>query len=310
MKLTAALLLSIPLIAWAATPAREDRRAVPTLWPFEAPEVVAIPAGGFVQGSDRAERDYAYRLDERAYGHSVTRDQGWYEGELARRQSVTGAYAITRTPITQRQYAAFVAATGYRAPGVGRAAWRSYGLVHPFERTRAFAWRGGHPPPDRLDHPVVLVSGNDARAYADWLSRRTGLRWRLPSEAEWEKAARGTDGRVFPWGSEFDPARLNSHDAGPFDTEPVGRHPDGASPFGVLDAAGQVFEWTSTPAGAARAIVKGGSWDDRGCGVCRPAARHGRPLEIRHILIGFRLVREVERNSGQTTFLKEGLPHE
>ena len=73
---------------------------------------------------------------------------------------------------------------------------------------------------------------------------------------------------------------------------PVGSIPTGASPFGLLDAAGQVFEWTDTPAGAGRYLVKGGSWDDRGCGVCRPAARHGRPGGIKHILVGFRLIAE------------------
>ena len=60
----------------------------------------------------------------------------------------------------------------------------------------------------------------------------------------------------------------------------------------MLDAAGQVFEWTATPARRGRFIVKGGSWDDKGCGVCRPAARHSRPEDIRHILIGFRLVHD------------------
>jgi formylglycine-generating enzyme required for sulfatase activity len=137
-----------------------------------------------------------------------------------------------------------------------------------------------------------MVSYADVMAYAQWLSRKTGKTWRLPSEPEWEKAARGTEGAYFPWGNEFDPHLLNSHDAGPFATVPVGTFPDGASPYGMLDAAGQVFEWTSTPAGTARHIVKGGSWDDRGCGVCRPAAHHSRPNTIKHILVGFRLVRE------------------
>jgi formylglycine-generating enzyme required for sulfatase activity len=73
---------------------------------------------------------------------------------------------------------------------------------------------------------------------------------------------------------------------------PVGRFPLGASPFGVLDAAGQVFEWTADAAGERRYVVKGGSWDDKGCGICRPAARHSRPAAIKHILIGFRLVVE------------------
>ena len=97
---------------------------------------------------------------------------------------------------------------------------------------------------------------------------------------------------MFPWGIDWDPGRLASADAGPFDTVPVGSFPGGASPFGILDAAGLVYEWTATRAPDGRYIVKGGSWDDRGCGVCRPAARHGRPTGLRHILIGFRLVRD------------------
>ncbi len=259
---------------------------------FVPPQVVDVPAGNFVQGSDPAEREFAYRLDERAYARRVTAEQRWYDNELPRAAAMTGAYAITRTPITNRQYAAFVAQAGHRAPTVSQREWQSYGLIHPYERTRPFAWRNGSAPPGREDHPVVLVNQKDARAYATWLSRKTGARWRLPTEAEWEKAARGPDGRYFPWGNDFDAARLNSHDAGPFDTVAAGSYPSGASPYGALDAAGQVYEWTSSDLGPGRAIVKGGSWDDRGCGVCRPAARHGRPVELKHILIGFRLVRE------------------
>jgi formylglycine-generating enzyme required for sulfatase activity len=255
------------------------------------PATVAVPAGSFLKGSDRAEREQAYRLDEAAYGHSITRQQKWYENELAS-EVVTGAFRITRTPITNAQYAAFVAATGHPWPDVDPQTWAGYGLIHPYARTRRHAWQGPVPPPGRADHPVVLLSHEDAEAYAAWLSRVTGQTWRLPSEAEWEKAARGTDARIFPWGNTFDPTRLNSHDLGPFDTMPVGSFPEGASPYGLLDAAGQVYEWTATPAGGGRFIVKGGSWDDKGCGVCRPAARHGRPHDIKHILIGFRLVLE------------------
>jgi formylglycine-generating enzyme required for sulfatase activity len=164
--------------------------------------------------------------------------------------------------------------------------------VHPYAAVQRFLWDGGAPPPGRAKHPVVLVDHADAEAYAAWLSRVTGRHWRLAAEAKWEKAARGTDGRLFPWGDAFDPTRLASHDTGSFDTVPVGSHPDGASPFGMLDAAGLVFEWTTTPEGPDGYIVKGGSWDDKGCGVCRSAARHARSAELRHILIGFRLVRD------------------
>ncbi len=264
------------------------------------PELVAVPAGPFIRGSDRREREAAYLLDEAAYGHNRTRTGRWYENEPARQTTELPAIEIARSPITNNQYAAFVAATGHRVPEVDPATWRGYGLIHPYQRTRRHAWTGGATPPGRGDHPVVLVSHGDARAYAGWLSEVSGRRWRLPSEAEWEKAARGPGGRRFPWGRAWDPGRLNSHDRGPFDTTPVGTYPAGTSPYGLLDAAGQIFEWTATPqvgtpaageTGAGeRFIVKGGSWDDSGCGVCRPAARHGRPAALKHILIGFRLV--------------------
>ena len=256
------------------------------------PELIRVPAGSFIAGSDRAERDAAYDLDAAAYGHDRTRQGKWYEGERPRGAVETAAFEITRTPITNAQYAAFVAATGHPAPEVDAETWRGYKLVHPYQRTRRHAWRAGRPPSGRDDHPVVLVSHGDARAYAAWLTEATGRGWRLPSEPEWEKAARGTDGRRFPWGENWRPEFLNSHDRGPFDTLPVGGFPAGVGPFGLVDAAGQVFEWTSSPAGTGRFLVKGGSWDDQGCGVCRPAARHGRPAGLKHILIGFRLIAE------------------
>jgi toxoflavin biosynthesis protein ToxD len=258
------------------------------------PKTVLIPAGHFIQGSNRAEREAAYLMDEAAYGHSITRKNRWYENEGARSVVRTGAYDITLTPVTNAQYAVFVQKSGRPPPNVDRATWRGYGLIHPWSRTRRHAWKDGRTPPGRADHPVVLVSHDDAEAYAAWLSKRTGSIWRLPSEQEWEKAARGVAGTRFPWGDAFDPNRLNSHDKGKFDTTPVGAFSTGASPFGVLDVAGQVFEWTATPprSGAGRWIVKGGSWDDSGCGICRPAAHHTRPGVLKHILIGFRLVRE------------------
>lgn len=257
------------------------------------PEVIEIPAGPFIMGSDAAEREAAYQLDEAAYGHNRTRLRGWYEAEHPASLVETGRYLITKTPITDQQYAAFVEATGHPAPDVDAETWAAYQLNHPYERTRRHAWSDGRPPAGRGDHPVVLVSYADALAYAAWLSEVTGQTWRLPTEAEWEKAARGTDGRRFPWGNFWNPIVLNSHDKGPFDTMPVGSFPKGASPFGLLDAAGQVFEWTSTPAGPGRRIVKGGSWDDRGCGICRPAAHHGRPEGLKHILIGFRVASDL-----------------
>jgi formylglycine-generating enzyme required for sulfatase activity len=266
--------------------------AVAGTMPVDGIEPIEIPAGPFIAGSDAAEREAAYRLDEAAYGHSKTRERGWYDDEDERHTETLDTYFITKNLITNDQYRVFVEATGHRTPDVDQATWDGYGLIHPYERTRQFAWADGKPPPGRENHPVVLVNHADAEAFARWLSRETGQTWRLPSEMEWQKAARGTDGRMFPWGDTWDATLANTHDAGPFTTVPVGSFPDGASPYGMLDAAGQVFEWTSSEARPGRYWVKGGSWDDRGCGVCRPADRHTRPEDLQHILVGFRLVLE------------------
>ena len=294
------LLLTTLLICLSPIPSRAGVASrAPSLEPgalrldnLLEPDTVIIPAGPYLSGSDQRERETAYILDEEAYQHHMTRRQRWYERERELGTIRTDAFAITRTPITNGQYSMFITATGHRPPDVDEPTWTGYGLVHPFARTRRHAWRDARPPPGRENHPVVLVSYADAVAYAQWLSHTTGQRWQLPTESQWEKAMRGTDGRLFPWGNDFDPKRLNSHDAGPFDTIPVATYPTGASPFGVLDGAGQVFEWIRKPGLSERAWVKGGSWDDKGCGACRPAARHTRPIGIKHILIGFRLVRE------------------
>lgn len=280
----AAMVLAAVAAAPVQTSAAED---VPV------PRTQLVPAGDFIFGSDRSEREKGYKLDEAAYGHSRTRTGRWYENERKRQTGYTDAYFISKTPITNEQYQAFIKDTGHPAPDVDKTTWKGYGLIHPYSRTRRHAWEGGVPPKGRADHPVVMVSVNDAKAYAEWLSAKTGSKWRLPTEDEWEKAARGSDGRLFPWGNSFDAGKANTHDGGPFDTVPVGSFPEGKSPFGLLDAAGQVFEWTGTPWRGGRHTVKGGSWDDSGCGVCRSSARHGRPDDIKHILVGFRLVKEL-----------------
>ncbi len=138
-------------------------------------------------------------------------------------------------------------------------------------------WEEGKYPQGKELHPVVGASYLDAVAYCRWRSRIEGREVRLPTEAQWEKAARGTDGREYPWGEELDPARANTLEGGLEGTSPVGAYPDGASPFGALDMAGNVWEWTCTLAGWEWAdpardngwdrdtrqtprVVKGGSW--------------------------------------------------
>ncbi len=250
--------------------------------PAGQPSMVAVPAGEFLMGSTPEEREYGYRLDETLHGSTVARRQRWFEVETRQRLDLA-AYRIDRNLVTNVDYARFVADTGHRVPFVSESVWRGYRLVHGYPAVVRFLWRDERPPAGREQHPVVLVSHADATAYCIWRGAR------LPSEAEWEKAARGTDGRYFPWGDTFEAAGLNSEDGGPFDTVAVGRYPNGQSPYGVLDMAGQVFEWTATlfKAEPPRYVVKGGSWDDFP-GVTRSAARHGRPAGLKHILIGFR----------------------
>lgn len=262
--------------------------------PNFVPKTIEIPAGSFLSGSSADEKEYAYKLDEAAYGHSNTRKWGWYDDEPTVSSQQTMAFAITRSPITNQQYKAFTDATGHAVPDVDRETWENYRLIHPFERSRRHAWKNNTFPAGRENHPVVMVSWHDATAYAKWLSEKTGRVWRLPTNGEWEKSIRGTQGRIFPWGNKWNPDHADSHDKGKFDTVPVGSNPANLSPFGLTDAAGQVFEWTSHPDARNRQFVRGGSWDDKGCGVCRPAARHTRPVNIKHILVGFRLVHDLE----------------
>lgn len=135
-----------------------------------------------------------------------------------------GAYYIDRCEVSNEQYEAFVAATRHRLPA-------------PAEPGEAADWdeRGIRPGHERL--PVCEVDWADAEAYARWAGKR------LPSEEEWEKAARGADGRIYPWGNELDKSRCNHDTDGPTQ---VGSFPEGAGPSGCLDMAGNVCEWTAS----------------------------------------------------------------
>jgi formylglycine-generating enzyme required for sulfatase activity len=138
------------------------------------------------------------------------------------------------------------------------------------------------PPARYLAHPVVLVDHAEASAYCRW----RGVR--LPLEEEWERAARGTDGRIFPWGDEYDPTRLDDRVFGPGDTTPVLTFHRGLSPEGVADMAGNVLQWTDSPGRQPGTfIVRGSAWDEpRGSG--RVAVRREHDASRREATLGFR----------------------
>lgn len=170
------------------------------------------------------------------------------EDETPQQEIAISAFNIDIYPVTNAEYKEFVDASGHNPP-----------------RT----WKEGTHPDGTANHPVIWVNWSDAQAYCEWAGKR------LPTEFEWERAARGTDGRVYPWGGTFDAARCNSVESGLKATSPVGSYADGASPDGVFDMAGNVWEWTADWYQAYRGslyelsrygeqyrVLRGGSWFD------------------------------------------------
>ena len=162
-------------------------------------------------------------------------------------------------------------------------------------------------PPGKVNHPVVNVGWDDAVAFCVWVSETTGRQVHLPTEAQWEKAARGTDGREYPWGNEVPNANLANFDWNVNDTTEVGKYsPAGDSPYGLADMAGNVWEWTadwysdtyyasspaSNPQGPTTGqyrVLRGGGWGFNSSGV-RAAFRVGSEPTIRRDYGGFRVV--------------------
>jgi formylglycine-generating enzyme required for sulfatase activity len=185
----------------------------------------------------------------------------------ANKQSMTlPAYYIDRVPVTNAEYKVFVDATNASFP------------PH---------WRQGKPLPGTESHPVTQVTWFDAAAYAKWAGKR------LPTGPEWEKAARGTDGRIYPWGDTFDKTKLNCGDGGPLNTVPVGQYsPQGDSPYAVVDMSGNVYEWTNDGNEVLTMGLRGGSWLD-GRDEARTFAVRKHTPRRKNDFIGFRCAMDV-----------------
>jgi formylglycine-generating enzyme required for sulfatase activity len=179
--------------------------------PVILPPMCSVSAGPFTMGGDKD-----------AYNGGKT---GVPQVHLT-----LGAFEIGMYPLTVAEWACGVAAGVVPAP------------------RNAFGLNWQRMCQQRPDHPVVNMLWMEVMAYCVWLAQVTGQAWRLPTEAEWERAARGTDGRVYPWGNQWDKARANTSDRGPGTTTPVGFYADkgDASPCGAHDMAGNVWEWTSS----------------------------------------------------------------
>jgi len=255
------------------------------------PQFALIPAGDFVMGSDDSEPD------ERP-AHRVHLDD----------------FLLAVHPVTNAEYRRFVRETGHRAPAI-----YELPLVVTAggpERERSFrtngqpyVWLDSEAPEDRLDYPVTLVRWEDASAYCAWLSGATGRLIRLPTEAEWEKAARGgLEGKRYPWGDSVDRQNANFLD------DPSAKSGQGTTPcrsfaanaYGLFDMAGNVWEWVQdwhsvsyyatspqhAPAGPRAGtlrVVRGGSWLASDTRMLSCSHRHKVPPDTYSYGIGFRV---------------------
>jgi formylglycine-generating enzyme required for sulfatase activity len=251
-------------------------------------QMIVIPAGQYVAGSTPEERAAAYEDYQLTAGHDTAKENHWFDREEDRHTSNLPAFKIDLMPVTQAQYAEFVAAGKAPAPSITEAAWQAQGFSQDYAtQVTRFLWKDGRPPVGREDHPVVLVTWDEANRYCKWRGEQRGEPRRLPTAAEFEKAARGDGGIAYPWGNTYDAAKLNSAVKGPNDTVSVGSFTEGASQYGVLGMAGNVFQWTSTPFSDGQMTVKGSAWEDFG-GLGRGAGGHGRTKTVRHVIVGFR----------------------
>jgi formylglycine-generating enzyme required for sulfatase activity len=252
------------------------------------PDLARISAGDFLMGAADAEDD------ERPVHHVYVSE-----------------FFIGRFPVTNDEYARFVQATGHPAPVVRALPLIATGREALFSESAApYIWEGNHPLSGRGGHPVVLVRYDDALAYCSWLSETIARPVRLPTEAEWEKAARaGAEGLRYPWGNDLDSSRGNfltdpsiRNQRG---TRPTGTYPPNA--YGLYDVCGNVWEWVADwygpdyyglgemrdpqgpPIGNMR-IVRGGSWLNDDAAMLRCAYRHKVPPDTYSYSVGFRIV--------------------
>lgn len=210
---------------------------------------------------------------------------------LPARKVAVEPFNIAETEVTNRQYADFVRATNRKPPTT---------------------WKNGELSEEAANEPVTGVTWTDAVAYCEWLSNKLGATVRLPTEAEWERAARGDDNRKYPWGNEWNDEAAASKPKGR--VQKVKSYPAGRSPFGAYDMAGNVWEWIADEArdetgkpksknGQTLRILKGGSAEDKSEYISA-TARYEAPASSADKELGFRYI--VIRNDNQPAKNKDG----
>jgi formylglycine-generating enzyme required for sulfatase activity len=258
----------------AMLPTQEPVAEATIVWESDSSVMVHVPAGDFFMGS--RDSDASADGDEKPI-HSVHLDEFWMD----------------KYEVTTEQFARFLNEEGNQEEdGVS---W-----VNVEDEDSDIVYQGEQYKPRNgyEDHPVTYVSWYGAQSYCQWAGKR------LPTEAEWEKAARGTDGKIWPWGNDWDDDKANSGEAGLGHTTAVGSYPDGASPYGGMDMAGNAWEWVADqyqrdyyqaapdrnpqgPSQRATRVVRGGSWA-LPQGLCRCAGRFELLPWVRRGDLGFR----------------------
>ncbi len=244
-----------------------------------SPAMVHVEAGEFTRGGDE------------------------YDNEKPIGQIYLDEFMMGKYPVTNQEFKAFIRDGGYNNQDLWTPEgwqWREdEGIAEPgYWHDRK--WNG-------LNFPVVGVSWYEAAAYARWLSKKTGENYALPTEAQWEKAARGTKGLIYPWGNDFNKNLCNYDECGLDRTSPVGIFPGGESPYGCVDMAGNVWEWCGdwydsdyykscpkknpqAPSAGSNRVLRGGGWGGNAWN-CRAAFRDAGHPAIRFAYVGFRLAR-------------------